>query len=1038
MVIIVHFTVLYYRPATVNRVSLRLIVFATVWDTTYCGIQMAIQYVMSGNQLCRVLIFINVASELISTLALTMIGVNLVMVFIVHVSRPKKYEKYYYFTTVLIAIICVIPPATVWRAKSLNREWTCWYQYYYVSRLTSEDQWLWYYSWLLFAIVVSTICAALSIHRLSHEKNIFTGALDMGIQTEESDPYYRQRRGSRGVIKTTSVFRKVAVRCACYPIRLLVSIVYFTDPAVQAVMLQWMKMVKRRYVDEYYCLLLQNNVSDGSRSTSGRPDSASRPSTMSYVVQHPHSSKSARSSYLMSGSMVEKSMRAESMMDRAADGEMHPETFVLTRTESGGRRQSIIVAGLSSRSRHGYSRSRRRNTLPQLQTTTPGGGRNGESEALGNGNTIADIREVSTREMADASASTDEDDGSDTERHCFGSCVFSSISSLSTFSSTRMQRYSGTDRLSRRTKSAGTSQRRQRTSGAYSRMGQPSSADTTVESNNNNNNNNDDRWPPPTSNRRLVHAFSDSSRGRSIPMHRVSDGRNVMSLNNTEIYPIAQRRYSEATTISTQPHGNGEGIEMIEPYPNPMFAMTAHWIFVHVLRLAPVDQQARHVGTDATSDVVVLDEEALLQPPGERGTDQQQRPQGYKGTISPLPHNGMSPRTMTPLSIASAVDEEENGSYGVQPEIVHRAKEKGLLLKMSQLQPATSVTIPTTAQDSKGKQPIRSNQFLQADEYLREPGMGHKMLEPSAQPDDREGRFMLTVTDTTTGEHREEDRFSSASDTRSLSDKRPPNARPTYRLFQRKSDSSYTLHRLKGQEALQHQKQPSAQHTTPGRGTSFFNVLRRDRSNSISVFTRLTSARAKPSGPPIPDIELQEPPKPPKQTVSLSPPKEPSPEQQKQPTPPDETSPVGKTITPTSTHTSDESTQHIDPDTLSTSVTTPPPDYHFTYPIPLEPRPKQRAQRIPAQPRIVTMPSFFLEEDFGLYLPTPPPPDTAQDMDEVSQALQHEIEVFKGFDEGVTSVVFITGWEDDQTDRVLRFEEPWGIDIMLERQLQYL
>lgn len=176
---------------------------------------------------------------------------------------------------------------------------------------------------------------------------------------------------------------------------------------------------------------------------------------------------------------------------------------------------------------------------------------------------------------------------------------------------------------------------------------------------------------------------------------------------------------------------------------------------------------------------------------------------------------------------------------------------------------------------------------------------------------------------------------------------------------------------------------------------------------------------------------------PPTQTLQLSVPKEPSPEQQKPLTPPEDSSPASGEITPTSTHTSDESTQHIDPDTLSTSVTTPPPDYHFTYPIALCPRPKQRLQRIYPQPRIVTMPSFFLEEDFGLYLPPVPSPDTTNGLDEVSQALQREIEVFKGFDEGVTSVVFITGWEG-QTDRVIRFEEPWGVDIMLERQLEYL
>lgn len=159
MVIVVHFTILYYRPAAVNRVSLRLIVYATFWDSLYCSAQMAIQYLQSGNQSCRAVIYLNVCSELISTLALTMIGVNLVMVFLVHVSQPQKYEKYYYFVTILLTAICMIPPATVWRTTDLNSAWTCWYlsltctfsnilkfylryQYYYYSRLTSEDQWV--------------------------------------------------------------------------------------------------------------------------------------------------------------------------------------------------------------------------------------------------------------------------------------------------------------------------------------------------------------------------------------------------------------------------------------------------------------------------------------------------------------------------------------------------------------------------------------------------------------------------------------------------------------------------------------------------------------------------------------------------------------------------------------------------------------------------------------------------------------------------------------------------------------------------------
>ena len=127
LVLITFFFIMWYRPPMVNRVSLRLIVFSCFCNIIYCIFGMPTPTTQDSNPACRVLIYILIATDTMSTMSLAMVGLNLVMIFIVRVTHPVKLEKYYYALIIISAILATVMPLAVATAPAKNMgNYNCW------------------------------------------------------------------------------------------------------------------------------------------------------------------------------------------------------------------------------------------------------------------------------------------------------------------------------------------------------------------------------------------------------------------------------------------------------------------------------------------------------------------------------------------------------------------------------------------------------------------------------------------------------------------------------------------------------------------------------------------------------------------------------------------------------------------------------------------------------------------------------------------------------------------------------------------------
>jgi hypothetical protein len=128
-VLIVHAFMTWYRPAIVNRLSLRMIVISCICNLIYCACQLVTDEISSQSFSCRALAYVLVASDTMACMCLTMVGLNLVMIFVLKVSKTVKLEILYYLIIVLSGILVSIVPVLVGNPKGPKDETvetSCW------------------------------------------------------------------------------------------------------------------------------------------------------------------------------------------------------------------------------------------------------------------------------------------------------------------------------------------------------------------------------------------------------------------------------------------------------------------------------------------------------------------------------------------------------------------------------------------------------------------------------------------------------------------------------------------------------------------------------------------------------------------------------------------------------------------------------------------------------------------------------------------------------------------------------------------------
>ncbi|KAI9486683.1 MAG: hypothetical protein EXX96DRAFT_604784 [Benjaminiella poitrasii] len=291
-VLLIHGITSYYRPIIVNRLSLRMIVLSCLFNLIYCVCQLVTDTIKAKSRHCYALAYVLVSSDTMSCMCLTMVGLNLVMIFVLKKSRTLKLELFYYFLVAVSGILVSIIPRFFGPTpdpETTLKNATCWYFYYFDGRITRVFNWLWYYSWLLLSLFSAASCAAISIRFVIKKQKNFSGTLDMFTRRQDPKEITAMTIIRKYANNNTDIFHKIAVRCICYPLvpliskswgvgieiaaatksyvpypifildhifscllGFMVSCIYFTDPAIGAIFKESIEVLTRRYVHDYF------------------------------------------------------------------------------------------------------------------------------------------------------------------------------------------------------------------------------------------------------------------------------------------------------------------------------------------------------------------------------------------------------------------------------------------------------------------------------------------------------------------------------------------------------------------------------------------------------------------------------------------------------------------------------------------------------------------------------------------------------------------------------------------------------------------
>ncbi|KAI8334865.1 hypothetical protein BD560DRAFT_428607 [Blakeslea trispora] len=242
-VLIVHGFMSWHRPAVVNRLSLRMIVFSCICNMLYCASQIVTDNISAQSTSCRALAYVTIISDTMACMCLAMVGFNLVMIFALKVPRSLKSEVIYYLIVLLSGAIEILKVQD--------------------TRIDTYH---------------AAICAAISIWFVAKKQQRFTGALNVFTRRKQRDVETIAVL-RKYIDRNIDVFQKIALRCTCYPLVPLFSkswgvaieiaasqnsnIPYavfvldrlsscLLDPAINAVFKEFVDNVKRNYVFDYY------------------------------------------------------------------------------------------------------------------------------------------------------------------------------------------------------------------------------------------------------------------------------------------------------------------------------------------------------------------------------------------------------------------------------------------------------------------------------------------------------------------------------------------------------------------------------------------------------------------------------------------------------------------------------------------------------------------------------------------------------------------------------------------------------------------
>lgn len=109
-VLVAHGILLLYRSNIANRLSLRMIVLSSTFDSIYSICQIVVDHIDSRSTSCRAIAYILISTDTMACMCLAIVGLNLVMIFAVKISTTLKLEIVYYAIVATSGILVSIIP----------------------------------------------------------------------------------------------------------------------------------------------------------------------------------------------------------------------------------------------------------------------------------------------------------------------------------------------------------------------------------------------------------------------------------------------------------------------------------------------------------------------------------------------------------------------------------------------------------------------------------------------------------------------------------------------------------------------------------------------------------------------------------------------------------------------------------------------------------------------------------------------------------------------------------------------------------------
>ncbi|KAK4509633.1 uncharacterized protein ATC70_006935 [Mucor velutinosus] len=217
MIIAVYIYMLMRHRKQANRVSLRCVFLCSVADLLNATLSICITSQKGDSQFCRASSVIIEFANIWSATLLTLVGLNLVLVFVVNVKRRDLLEKFYYPCAVAYTFAGVaVPIQQQVETNSRSFEhYSCWYLKYVEDRTNNIMPWMWCYAFIFFVNIIAVCCSIMAMTKLIREQRF----VESRMHTINANSELTDRQLNKSVKQQHSnVFSKVVLRCIIYPL----------------------------------------------------------------------------------------------------------------------------------------------------------------------------------------------------------------------------------------------------------------------------------------------------------------------------------------------------------------------------------------------------------------------------------------------------------------------------------------------------------------------------------------------------------------------------------------------------------------------------------------------------------------------------------------------------------------------------------------------------------------------------------------------------------------------------------------------------